>query len=247
MMTIKGDSERISLNSSMDKLFGTVLANNESFAFPFEKLKSISKLKSDDGFIRIFNWNLPLENGTNLYFAYIQHLDKKKNFDLVKLENKSESITNPESKELSDKNWYGALYYKILTKISGKITYYTLLGWDGNNNFTNKKIIDCFYFNDKKVIFGAPIFKMEKAVQYRIIFEFAEQSKMLLRYDEKIKMIVFDHLAPIQKKFEGQYMYYGPDMSQDGIQFKDGFWEYKANLDLRNMEPPKVKEFEKSF
>jgi hypothetical protein len=90
-------------------------------------------------------------------------------------------------------------------------------------------------------------FKMEQGVKNRLVFEFAKQVKMMLRYDKKIKMIVFDHLAPSHKKFTGQYMYYGPDLSQDGIQFIDGYWVLKPNLDLRNMEEPTGKSIKKSY
>jgi hypothetical protein len=247
LILAKTDSQRLELNNRIDKLFGELLKDKNTFNYPFDSLKNISKLKSEDGLVRIYNWNIPLDDGGFRYYAYIQHIDKKKKMDLFRLEDKSETIKNPEFAQLSDKNWYGALYYKILINTSGKETYYSLLGWDGNNNFTNKKMVESFYVQGKKLIFGPPIFKMEKAVQNRLIFEFGEQVKMMLRYDENIKMIVFDHLAPAQKKFEGQFMYYGPDLSQDGIKFNDGLWEYKPNLDLRNMEESTGKSLEKSY
>ncbi len=238
MMLAKNDSERFELNNLVDKMFGEVLKDENTFSYPFEKVKNISRLGSEDGMVKLYNWNLPLENGEYRYYAYIQHFDKKHHIELYRLEDKSETIKNPEFIQLSENNWYGALYYKLLTKSSGKTIYYTLLGWDGNNNFTNKKIVETFFFQGKKLILGPPIYKMEQKIQNLLIFEFGEQVKMMLRNDEKLDMIVFDHLAPSQKKFEGQYMYYGPDMSQDGIQFKNGFWEYKANLDLRNVDTP---------
>jgi hypothetical protein len=246
LLLSKTDSERIEQNATIDKLFGDFLKNKESFNYPFDSLKNISKLKSDDGFVRIINWNIQLENGNFLYYAYIQHLDKKKSLELFRLVDKSDEISKPETKELSDKKWYGALYYKILTNRSGKSTYYTLLGWDGGDIFTNKKMIETFIFSGSKIVFGPPIFKMEKSTQNRIIFEFAEQAKMMLRYDEKLKIIVFDHLAPSQNKFEGQFMYYGPDMSQDGLKFENGFWVLKPNLDLRNLQEKKEKPIIKS-
>ena len=46
------------------------------------------------------------------------------------------------NKKLNYKNWYGCLYYDIIPIKVGKEKYYTLLGWDGNNKNTTKKIID---------------------------------------------------------------------------------------------------------
>jgi hypothetical protein len=242
----KADTQRFEINAKIDKLFGEILKTNESFDYPFDSIKNVSKLKSDDGFVRIINWNMPLENGKFVYFAYVQHRDKKKKMELFRLNDKSEDITKPEFKELSDKKWYGALYYKILTNKSGKNTYYTLLGWDGNDDFTNKKLIDAFIFSGNKLIFGPSIFKVENAIQNRLIFEFAEQAQMMIRYDVNLKMIVFDHLSPAQEKFKAQFMYYGPDMSHDGIKFEKGNWVFKSNLDLRNMQETKEKPIEKS-
>jgi hypothetical protein len=246
LVQAKSDEERLLLNSSIDKMFGEVLKLADSFNYPFEKLSNVSKLRSDDDQVRLINWNLNMGDGSFTYFAYVQVSDKK-GLMLFNLQDKSINIEDPENLELTDRNWFGALYYKILTNQAGKNTYYTLLGWDGHNDFTNRKLIETFYISGKKIMFGPGIFKMEKSVKNRLVFEYAEQAKMMLRYDEQLKMIVFDHLAPSQKKLEGQFMFYGPDMSHDGLIFKDGFWEFRANLDLRNLEDPKVKNLEKSF
>ena len=45
---------------------------------------------------------------------------------------------------------------------------------------------------------------------------------MMLRYDDKLKMIVFDHLSPSKPSYEGKYQYYGPDFSYDGLIFEKG-------------------------
>jgi hypothetical protein len=242
------DSTRIEINNKVINLFNEVLTNNNSFNYAFEKIKNISNLRTDDGLVRLLNWNLPLQNGEFIYFCFIQQMNnKKKEIKLYQLKDQSLSIENPNFATCSEKNWYGALYYKILTKKHQNTTYYTLLGWDGNNNYTNKKLIDNFYFEDEKLVFGKAIFKMEKNTQNRLIFEYAEQAKMMLRYDEKLDLIVWDHLAPSQPNFVGQFMYYGPDLSQDGLKFTDGYWMLKPNIDIRNMQKSTGKSIKKSF
>jgi len=242
------DEGRLALNKKVIGYFDNALALRESFDYPFDSLKNISKLMASDSLVRVISWNLPKRNGDYIYYAYIQQLNKnKKKLKLFKLIDASAEIENPEFEKLGPEKWYGALYYRIETNTSSKSTYYTLLGWDGNTNFTNKKLIECFFFEGKKLVLGPPIFKMEKGIKNRLVFEYAKQAKMMLRYDEKMKMIVYDHLAPSHKKFTGQYMYYGPDMSQDGIQFIEGYWVIKPNLDLRNMEESTGKSIKKSF
>ncbi len=248
LILAKNDEARQMVNDEIIKFFDAALARKESFEYRFDSLKNVSKLVASDDLVRVISWNLPKQNGEYEYFAYIQQLDKKRTkLKLYKLLDGSDKIKNPEFEKLNEKKWYGALYYHIETTIAGKKTYYTLLGWDGNNNFTNKKVVECFYIDGNKLILGPPIFKMGQDVKNRLVFEFAKQVKMMLRYDKKIKMIVYDHLAPSHKKFTGQYMYYGPDLSQDGIQFIDGYWVLKPNLDLRNMEEPTGKSIKKSF
>ncbi|NJK97401.1 MAG: hypothetical protein HC905_23045 [Bacteroidales bacterium] len=47
---------------------------------------------------------------------------------------------------------------------------------------------------------------------------------MMLNYDEMLKSIVFDHLAPSESRYTGQYEFYGPDFSFDGLIFKENQW-----------------------
>ena len=69
----------------------------------------------------------------------------------------------------------------------------------------------------------------------------------MLKYNQEFKLIVFDHLSPSQKKFEGQYLYYGPDMTYDGLEFKNGFWNLKSNIVLKNKKQIKKEPIEKSY
>ncbi len=235
------DEGKLAYNDKVKDIFTKILKLPETFDYTFPELKFVSKLTSEDGQIKIYTWNIPYENGEFKYFGFVQ-LRKAAGIELIELKDKSPKIKQPENKILYANNWYGALYYKLLTNTYKGKTYYTLLGWDGNDNFTNKKIIDILSFTGKKIQFGSPIIKMQNnEIKKRLIFEYSEQAKMMLRYDDKIKMIVFDHLAPEQKKFKGQYMYYGPDMSQDGLAFENGFWILKENLDLRNTNEGKGK------
>ena len=148
---------------------------------------------------------------------------------------KSAEIKNPSLASLTNENWYGALYYDILiNKKEGK-TFYTLLGWDGNNDFTNKKIIEALYFTKSgKPRFSAPVFERNGKKMKRIIFEYSKMASMLLRYDKKYKMIVFDQLVPSEKKYEGQYAYYGPNFLHDAMEYDKKKWVFVTNVEVKN-------------
>jgi hypothetical protein len=57
---------------------------------------------------------------------------------------------------------------------------------------------------------------------------------MSLRYDPQKKMIVFDHLSPTKPSLEGQYEFYGPDFTYDGLKFEKGVWEHYQNIEITN-------------
>ena len=64
---------------------------------------------------------------------------------LFSLTDKSADIKNPENTVGEASKWYGMLYYKIVPVKIKRKKYYTLLGWDGNDKITAKKIIDVLY------------------------------------------------------------------------------------------------------
>ncbi len=230
----KSDSARDAINNEILKKFKYCLHNEKSFSYPFAKLKNIGKIKSDDDLIRIYTWNLMYKDGTFKYFGFIQnYFDGEFNF--FQLNDASDKIENPQNVKLSEKNWFGVLYYKIVTKKYKRKKYYTLLGWDGNDNFSNKKIIETLQFDEDGIpIFGISILQYEKKILNRIIFEYTEQSQMMLRYDKKQDMIIWDHLSPPKEELTGQYRFYGPDFSYDGIFFNKGKWDFYSNLNLKN-------------
>jgi hypothetical protein len=188
--------------------------------------------------MRIYTWILPSRsNGTYKYFGVIQRKNlKTQEMKLIGLVDMKTSNEESELAELKYDSWNGAAYYEIIEKKVGKKVYYFVLGWQGNNNLTTCKVVDVIYFDLwNNVSFGAPLFMDEnKKIKHRIIFEYNAQAVMLLRYEKKKKMIVFDHLSPSSPSAKGQFQYYGPDFTYDGLSFKKGMWQYQKNLDLRN-------------
>lgn len=246
-LILNGETEFIKYNAN--EKFRTILEgaliSDKSFDYPFDSLVTIARLTSEDKKFRILNWNLKKDDGTYEYFGYIQAWNNKaKKYYTYPLKDNSDNIKNPESQILETNNWYGAHYYKIIyNKYAGK-KYYTLLGWDGNNTESQKKIIDVLTFssNDKPV-FGASIFKYNKKIQKRIIFEYNASVSMSLKYEKqymlngkkKRPMIVFDRLSPQDQQLVGMYQYYYPETNiYDAFLFKNGKWTYLKDVDARN-------------
>jgi len=160
----KEDVERLEINSHFSKLMDEVLNHDKSYAFPFDSLKKFRMmLCSDDNEVRIVSWNIPMNDKTQHYFGYVQHLDKSKKWQLFKLEDHSDEIKNPENAALTSDKWFGCYYYKIFDSFYKKKKQYVLLGWDGNSRITQKKLIDVLYFNSNgDPQFGDAIFEVSK-------------------------------------------------------------------------------------
>ena len=238
-VVMNGDSEnqRYAANQAFIKHLKEVLQFEKSFKYPFDSLITISRLRSPDESFRIFNWLLKKDNNKYEYYAIIHyHNKKRKRYEIIELLDKSSEIRSPENEELDARNWYGCLYYQIAyIKKSGR-KHYTLLGWDGNNGYSIKKIVDVMYFSGKnKIKFGLPIFKLDKKkTQNRIIFEYDSKTSISVKYNEKNQQIVFDNLIPIKEDLVGLHEYYIPEGTFNAFQYNKGKWWLKEDVDVRS-------------
>ena len=186
--------------------------------------------------MRVYTWILKKDSGTYQYFGFVHYKNKsKKRYEIIALNDNSENIRRPKNEQLDNKNWYGALYYEIIyIKKKGR-KYYTLLGWDGNNDVSTKKIVDVMYFSGKEIIkFGASIFRAGKTTTKRFIIEYNTNSNISVRYEKEENRIVFDHLIPIRKDLYGLYEYYVPDGTYNALKYINGKWILKNDIDANN-------------
>ena len=181
------DFQKYAANERLRAELEQIFDSKKSYDFPFDSVKKMSVLTAPDKKFKLITWAIPKENATYEYFGYIL-FPKKINASnkFLPLTDNTEKINSPENAVTDTKNWYGAVYYKmILTHFQGK-KHYTLLGWKGNNGMTNKKVIEVLHFRSSGLLsFGAPIFRKYKDKATRIIFEYSSRSSMLLRYDKQ--------------------------------------------------------------
>lgn len=228
----QSDSIKLKICDQIEDGFEQILNQKESFDYPFSKLDKMGKLTSPDNLFRIYNWNCVLSNGSYRYYGLLQLVKKGKSEVILLKDNRVDAsmFTNQ-----TEENWSGALYYKIIPFKSKGANTYLLLGWDGNNYSTNKKLIEVLSIDKKNNIqFGKALISWRGKMLNRVVFEYAQQASMTIQYIEKEKKLVFDHLAPSLPVYENQFEYYGPDFSYDALVLKKGIWELKENIDIRN-------------
>ena len=188
-------------------MFAAALTLPEAFSYPFDSLKKVGRITSKDGKLRIFTWDLMVDDGSHHYTGMMLYRPGKDEKPMLfSLTDHKGSDSDPAMQMLSPETWFGALYYEIIEKRWDDLTLYTLLGFDPNDIFTSRKIIDCLTMKDDTIpVFGAPVFRLKNKIQYRVIFEYSAKVSMSVRYNENIKMIVFDHLSPAKPSYTGSY------------------------------------------
>lgn len=243
MLSSDNDAEKVMVSDAMETILADFYRNASQFDVEFDSVPFLGQLRSDDGVVAMTCWNLAFSDGTFQYHCILRHRPDRNSVVVTVLEDNDVDWNRIQRKAIRPADWYGALYYRILTdKHRGK-TYYTLLGWDGKDQMTNRKVVDVLTFQGRSVLLGASVFRdvRDRPVN-RLYFEYANDVSMALNYDVKEKMIVMDHLAPEDSRLEGQYQFYGPDFSYDALEFTKGEWilhedVFSANRGLNNLDP----------
>lgn len=242
------DEDKMAASDAFKSNLKSTLFKAGAMSYPFEQL-NLCKLVSPDGHFRLFNWNIPMADGTHRYEALVLIPKSNKDDSMVDVAELNAVLDEPdrlESRTFKNNEWMGFLVYDIIPNT--KQGQYLLLAWDGHDRTRNRKIIDVMTLNGKNVRMGAPVFK-GNGNSRRIIFTYAEDLTMSLIYDKKDRLIIFDHLAPSSPRLEGQYQFYGPDMSFDAYVFSKGNWTFESNVEFlrkrtdkdRNFNDPRIK------
>ena len=233
----KDQSEITKLNTQLKQELESTFKLDGVMDYPFSRLRSMGTVKSDDNLVRLFNWNIEKPDFTHDYYCYVLHYNTKKGkVEVTELIDNSIMLPARPDETLTADNWYGALYYSIVTKKRKGKTYYTLLGWDGNTASSNIKLMDVLYFTGSKPKLGYALFKNEEGTHKRLFFEHKEQAVMTMRYEAQRNMIVYDHLSPESPALKGFYAYYVPDMSYDGYEFVNDYWVHRSDIISTNKE-----------
>ncbi len=237
----ENDAERLAANEKFLSLWEPILDEEKSMRYPFDSLSTISMLTSSDKKVRIINWIIPQDNGTHQYQSIVQYYNYENKYNVVHLEPLQEELREPELMKLQNNQWIGALYYQLETIKRGKRKYYILLGWDGNDERSNKKIVDVLTIS-RGLTFGAPIFKIGKKLQNRFILEYKEDAAASVKYLTNEERIVFSHLVPLSEGLKGLYDFYVPDGSVDALILRNGKFSLEENVGtIEEIKVPKRK------
>ncbi|MCC6818986.1 MAG: hypothetical protein IT245_08855 [Bacteroidia bacterium] len=235
------ESVRQKYNDSFIVLIKSLAEEDSGYDMNLDSISTIvSVLNSEDGKMKVISW------------VFVTDLEQYQNHCLVLYRSKIgkphksywlKDFIEPQSDSLYEDFtvdfWPGALYYQMYEfKKKGK-TYYCLLGLDGKNSFSNRKVIEVFWVDkEEELHIGAPVFyssERDYTPQYRVFFEYANESTMILRFEKTDKLITFSNLVPSNPEKMGMYQYYIPDGRIDFYKLKrKGKWIRYTSLEEFN-------------
>ncbi|MCQ2226318.1 MAG: hypothetical protein MJZ01_00205 [Bacteroidales bacterium] len=206
-------------------------STDEALTLDVSTLPRLYSVTSADNKVRVLTYMSVMPDMTSHCYGLAIKRRENGEIDIFDLTDMSDEMKNPERSKLQNSKWYGAVYYEMIETKFNKTTYYTLLGFKSNDGLVKTRVIDVLWFNGKKCMFGAPIFEHEKATYCRRVFRYSAGANMMLRYSEKGKSLIFDHLSPSNSMFIGEYEFYGPDFSYESYLRTSKCWQYKDDVD----------------
>ena len=84
---------------------------------------------------------------------------------------------------------------------------------------------------------------MPTGLQKRVVLTYGDAVQATLRVEPALGRIVFDHLAPEDPALRGQYAFYGPTLSYDGLEWRKGRWQFVSNVQVRNAKDGSNREY----
>jgi hypothetical protein len=222
-------SQRFQADSQFIRSLVRSLRQPQSFYFPFDSLQTISRLYAPDSSFRIFTWQFKKDDYLYLQEGAIQVNQPDGSLKLFPLFDVSMFTARPLDSVRTNRNWIGAIYYRMILKTWQGRKYYTLLGFDDYSVSSNKKWMEVLTFNSEgQPQFGGPYFSFQqdsirKPTQYRYSIEYKKEAATRFNYDPEMDMVVYDHLVPEgdePKKMDT----YIPDGDFEAFQWKDGRW-----------------------
>ena len=226
------DTEKIKLASAAFEKLEEALQQEGAFEYDFYKLKNISSVVSQDGKLRILTFGTALNSGKYIYYGFIMYYNGE-TLRITKLTDDAGKQSNPQNADMQADNWFGAIYYEIRQFGDPRSPVYALCGWDGADMFINRKVLEQLVIGEYgEPRFGGKFRSEKEGESTRLIFSYTERATMSLGYNQKLKMIVGDHLST-PPQYRGNVRFLGPDMSFDGFAYENGKWVYYPDVDVK--------------
>ncbi|CAN5140075.1 hypothetical protein BH11BAC6_BH11BAC6_16010 [soil metagenome] len=229
-------SARFYADSVFIKKFVQALKITNSFYYPFDSVKTISKLYAPDSSFRIYTWQLEKDESYFRQYGAIQMRTSDGSLNLFPLFDQSDYASVPTDSVRSNRNWIGAIYYQVVLKEFNGRKYYTLIGLDDNDFSSTRKWIEVLQFdNAGQPVFGGNFFTYKSEANKpdppvaRFCLEFKKDANAKLNYDQQLDLIIFDHLVSETADENNKYNLI-PNGDYEGFKWSNGKWVHMPNV-----------------
>ena len=232
-----GDVERLALHGALERGFEEAFASGTGLDVAWEALQGRmgwAQVGTGDQALRVITWNVELEDRTQRYGGFVVQADAKSpmGYRAHPLRHLPRSDVREVGKRFAADAWPGAVYYQAVLTYERRAPVYTLLGWDGADGLTTRKVVEVLELQGGQLRVGAPRIEARGATQRRLVLEYGDVLSVLLRHDGE--RIVMDHLSPRSADVKGVAALYGPDMTYDALEWDGKRWNLRENVDVRD-------------
>jgi hypothetical protein len=240
------------------KLLVEALKTENSFQYRFDSIPYLAKVVPEDSSFKIFTFQVMLSNYTFLHYGCIQL--NRKNIKLIPFKDYSDTFAITPQFPLTNKNWLGAVYYKIISKKIDNKPIYFLFGYDQNDLLTDKKYIEAMTIDrDSIARFGLPVFEKnyieyidpsnklyvankknapnrKSKTYHRYVLEYRKRANVAIKYDKEKDLIIHDHVAALDSKAQDVGFMKVPDGSYEGLKWETNKWVWQEYIKLAEKE-----------
>jgi hypothetical protein len=222
--------------TAMEAKLETLLAMPDSYTISLDSIRGVSLLHADT--FRIATWQHMVSDSVFEYGGFIQTPKR-----LTWLRDSRPFLKGSAWSTYTPDAWYGCLYYDIIPFRRDGETLYVLLGFHGQDKLVNTKVADVLAWRDGRASLGVPVFTGQDRPMARLMLTYADVSTVHIRYDQKLRAIVHEHLVNLPGVGpEGQALPVS-DGSLEGWVLKKGNWEYVEEMyDVKVKEPPMLED-----
>jgi len=222
-----------------DSLFTRMLVRGmlvrNSFHYPFDSIITAPILYPEDSSFRIITWHYTLNESDYRQKGVLQMNTPDGSPRFFPLFDASEYTDEPQDSIRNSRNWIGAIYYKIVTRVANGKKIYNLFGYDENNSVTTRKWMEILTFNEQQEpIFGGDFFRIPfgenfTAKSRRYLMEYKSGARAKLNFDDEEDMVIMDYLiSETNEPLKRYTLVPGGDYS--GLKWNNGGWELIPRL-----------------
>ena len=153
------DSLKHQVSEQIEQKLVTYFSTKDGLKARIDSLSYIGGVADADSTLRIVTWNYGLSDGTYGFHAIFIKKNGKQ-APLVHAFSTTQSTLPEINKKYTAKNWYGALYYRI---VYHKKQYY-LLGYNVYQPSTRVKLIDVLTYTNNRPVLGSKNFQVKKYI-----------------------------------------------------------------------------------